>query len=154
MTTRQKLELAINQPTEITLLYNEPIVGKSQFGDYNMYAVAVGDDEFSFFAPAEVHAELSKLGKGQTAIVTKLAAQRGSKVVTTYDVKVPDRNEAADTKEELDSSIEEEVKDPFFDLMLQSYKDALDISKKLNGMANPEKIAVTLFIARSKSNSY
>ena len=54
MTQRTKLELPINQATELTLLYDEPISGKSQYGDYFMYAVAVGDEEYNYFASAEV----------------------------------------------------------------------------------------------------
>jgi hypothetical protein len=38
--------------------------------------------------------------------------------------------------------------------MMSSYRDALEISKELNGMADSEKIAITLFIARSKQNSF
>jgi hypothetical protein len=158
MTQRTKLDLPINQPTEITLLYSEPITGKSQYGDYFMYAVSKDDAEFSYFAPAEVHSELSKLSKGGKAIITKLAAQRGSKLITTYDVKLV----SAEVKQPIEQTTwhnteEEDIApthDPFFGIMLNSYRDALEISKELNGMADPEKIAVTLFIARSKQNNF
>lgn len=163
MTQRTKLELAINQQTEITLLFDEPITGRSQYGEYFMYAVAIGEAEHSFFAPAEVHSELKSLRKGDSAIITKLAAQRGSKLVTTYDVQVigkevkqPAANAVAQNQEEEISardillSDDAPLHDSFFDIMLRSYRDGLEISKELNGMADPEKIAVTLFIARSK----
>jgi len=39
MTQRTKLELPINRPVEIELLYDEPVTGKSQYGQYYMYAV-------------------------------------------------------------------------------------------------------------------
>ena len=155
MTQRTKLELPINQATELTLLYDEPISGKSQYGDYFMYAVAVGDEEYSYFAPAEVHAELNKLGKGDKAIITKIAAQRGNKLVTTYEVKLigakVEISATQSVNEQLDAPAQN---DHFFDIMLHSYRDALEISKELNGLADPEKIAITLFIARSKTNSY
>ncbi len=159
MSPRTKLELAINQPTELTLLYSEPITGRSQYGDYFMYAVAVGEDEYSFFAPAEVHAELSKLSKGDRALVTKLAAQRGKKLVTTYEIKAVGKEAKQPVIEALGQSNEEEyaaapTHDSFFDIMLNSYRDGLEISRELNGMADPEKIAVTLFIARSKQSHF
>ena len=158
MTQRTKLELVINQPTELTLLYSEPITGRSQYGDYYMYAVAVGEDEFSFFAPAEVHVELSKLGKGNKAVVTKLAAQRGSKLVTTYDVKVIGK-EVKQPVTEVEMQNQEDVYAPalhdiYFNLLLNSYKDALEISRELNGMIDVEKASISLFIARSKQSHY
>jgi hypothetical protein len=158
MTQRTKLDLPINQPTEITLLYSEPITGKSQYGDYYMYAVSKDDTEFSYFAPAEVHSELSKLSKGEKAIITKLAAQRGSKLITTYDVKLISANVKQQIELTTEYNTEKEdiapTHDSFFGIMLNSYRDALKISKELNGMADPEKIAVTLFIARSKQINY
>ena len=155
MTQRTKLELPVNEATTLELLFDEPISGKSQYGNYNMYAVKVNEEEFTFFPTEEVHEQLKSLKKGCKAVVTKLAAQRGNKVVTTYDVKILGNQSKVDVKMDVSNTQStEEDKDPFFDLMLQSYRDALNISKELNGMADPEKIAVTLFIARSKSNIY
>jgi hypothetical protein len=155
MTQRTKLELPINQATELTLLYDEPISGKSQYGDYFMYAVAVGDEEYSYFAPAEVHAELNKLSKGDKAVITKIAAQRGNKVVTTYEVKPINAKVEIPVAQTANEQPEEpEQHDHFFDIMMDSYRDALEISKELNGMADSEKIAITLFIARSKQNNF
>jgi len=34
MTRRTKLELEINKPTSIELLFDEPITGESQYGPY------------------------------------------------------------------------------------------------------------------------
>jgi hypothetical protein len=152
---RNKLELKTNKPVEIELLYDEPVTGKSQYGNYFMYAVRSEGMEYSLFAPEEVHNELKSLNKGDKAIITKLAAQRGAKIVTAYNVKV------ADTVQAASQSIPENVQredttehDHYFNVILQSYRDGLEISRELNGMADVEKIAVTLFIARSKNNGY
>lgn len=157
MTKRMKLELAINKPVTIELLYDEPVTGKSEFGNYNMYAVSVNGNEYSYFAPDEVHIELSKLSKGDKAIITKIAAQRGSKLVTKYEVKLLNQPKPKSEVVSIGQAIEEilpeisDEPDEFFHIMKRSYSDALKINSELNGMADPAKIAITLFIARSKS---
>jgi len=156
MTERRKLELQLNQPTEIELLYDDPVVGKSQYGDYFLYAVKTKESEFAFFAPEEIHQELQEYKKGDKLIVTKLAAQRGTKLITKYvvesDVKTnkeikptPEANEPGDDIEEIKNQT-----DNLYSIMLNCYKDAFQIQKYLNGMVDIEKIAITLFIARSK----
>ena len=158
MTTRPKLELQINTPTEVELLFPDPITGKSAFGSYYLYCVSVDGKEYSFFPPEDVHDQLKLLKKGDKATITKLAAQRGSKLITAYDVQVINKPVPviADKKED---RIEEDSTpvmrpDNFYSIMLQSYKDALSIQRELNGFGDSEKIAVTLFIARTKANNY
>ena len=155
MTQRAKLELPINQPTEVRLLYDEPVSGQSKYGSYHMYAVAVGDEEYSYFPNEEVYEQTKPLKKGDIFTITKLASQRGSKLVTTFEVKTPSSvSKSPLSNNPVEPSNEEMTSDNFYDLMLNSYRDALNISRELNGMADPEKIAVTLFIARSKNNSF
>ncbi|MHB1686980.1 MAG: hypothetical protein ACYCVH_06380, partial [Ignavibacteriaceae bacterium] len=104
-------------------------------------------------------------------VITKLAAQRGSKLVTVYEVRpetkaVPQQSNAVsevepnDIEVTDDTTIEKEESqdispaDNFYETMLQCYNDAQRIQHELNGFGDAEKIAVTLFIARSKHNSY
>ena len=151
---RKKLELEINKPTHIKLLYDSPIVGESQYGEYYLYAVSNGNgNEYSLFAHDTVHAVLKEHGKGTEAIVTKIAAQRGKKLVTTFDVKVV---EAGKEAKEVDMNGEKVNTDttqtnPHLDNMLQSFSDAIKIQEKFNGMANVNQLAITMFIQRSKS---
>ncbi|MBK8944096.1 MAG: hypothetical protein IPM32_02390 [Ignavibacteriae bacterium] len=152
-----KLELEINKPVTIELLYDEPVTGRSEFGNYNMYAVSVNGNEYSYFAPDEVHKELSYLRKGAKATITKVAQQKGSKLVTKCIVdifnRVPKSNIVSigeAIKDILPTEVEDEP-DEFFHIMKRSYSDALKINSDLNGMADPAKIAITLFIARSKT---
>ncbi|RJR09287.1 hypothetical protein C4588_05000 [Candidatus Parcubacteria bacterium] len=153
MTQRTKLELPINQPTTITLLYDEPVSGQSKYGSYHLYAVAIEDDEYSFFPTEEVYEQIKHLKKGDTFTITKLASQRGSKLVTAFDVKLSAAAvKVPATVSSAEQPDEQQLHDRYFDIMLDSYRDALEISKELNGMADPEKIAVTLFIARSKQS--
>lgn len=164
MTQRAKLEIPINQPVEIELLYDEPITGKSQFGVYFMYAVKDTDGtEFTYFAPDEVHAELKQLNKGDRARLTKLATQRGSKFITTYEVRhLNTRNrERSDNVAEINERVVEDDEQPerlnadindddLYNIMLKSCREAQRISAELGGFAEPVRLAITLFIARTK----
>jgi len=151
MTERRKLELQLNQPTEIELLYDDPVVGKSQYGDYFLYAVKTKEAEFAFFAPEEVHSELLNLKRGDKAIVTKSAMQKGSKLVTKYLIEVPVQltQQHSQPVQEEQANKQTFNPDKFYDVMLTSYKDALQIQSELNGMVDVSRIAITLFIARS-----
>ena len=143
---RPKLELEINKPTHIKLLFDEPIVGDSQYGKYFLYAITNGNNkEYSFFAPTEVHEVLKEQTKGTEAIITKIAAQRGKKRVTSYDVQII----------EVQNSIlapNQPQNNPYLENMLASFADALVVQEKFNGMANVNQIAITMFIQRTKGN--
>jgi len=166
MTQRQKLEFAINTPTEITLLFDEPITGSSHYGTYNHYAVEASGMEFSLFAPDTIHEQIKDLSKGQSVIVTRLAAQRGNKIVSTYDVILPKRVEAVTAPNNVQPYVELDDQPPVskenigakphptYNIMLESLRDAVAISKELDGMIDANRIGITLFIARSKSNNY
>lgn len=162
MTQRNKLEFGINTPTEITLLYDEPVTGTSQYGQYNLYAVESEGIEYSLFAPDTVHEQIKDLKKGQSAIITRLAAQRGSKIVSAYDVVLQKKVNASpivdnkDEEEDYDFStpIPEVTKDPTYKIMLESLRDAVAITSELGGMVDANRIGITLFIARSKNNNY
>jgi hypothetical protein len=168
MTQRTKLELKLNQPVEIELLYDEPVVGENSYGSYFLYAVRSEMSEYSFFAPEPVHDELKNLRKGDTAIVIKSAMQKGNKVVTNDQVTTPEKVKASvkangvtrqndyedrGYKPEPQSSKEPlKSADNFFEIMLKCYSDALEIQNELGNMIDVSRIAITLFIARSKSN--
>ena len=127
------------------MLFDKPTTGTSQFGEYYLYAVRNGDGttEYSFFAPPEVHEKLKDLKKGSKATITKNAVQKGSKILTTYDIQVQEAKVSAP-----DTATNN--KDSYFAAMLSSYEDAMKIQEKLNGMVDVNRIAITLFIARSK----
>lgn len=145
------MELELNKPTALELLFDEPIKGQSKYGDYFLYAVKNGsDEEYSFFAPEEVHSELMKFRKGDKVQITKTAEQNGKKIVTTYDVKVLSNCKEADDKSK--SSLPANGKDNYYDIMLHSCKDAIKIQSELGGLFDGKSLAVTLFIARTKIN--
>ncbi len=152
---RKKLELILNQPCPIELLYDEPVTGNSQYGEYYLYAVRNGDGttEYSFFAPDEVHNKIKDLRKGAKAVITKLAEQKGNKIVTKYDVSIllNQPTSPASMPTELKNTPTSGSVDNYYELMLLSCKDAVRIQAELGGLIDPKSIAVTLFIARSKS---
>ncbi len=150
---RKKLELELNKPTNIEMLFDQPKIGESQYGMYYLYAVRNGDGatEYSFFAPEEVHNKLSLLGKGGKAVITKQAVQKGSKVVTTFNVETTPPS-SSPTKSVGTSPDKNE--NSYLQAMIASFEDALVIQDKFNGMANVNQIAITLFIQRTKAGGY
>jgi len=77
----------------LELLFDEPMVGQSRFGEYYLYAVKNGtDQEYSFFAPTEVNEQIKSLRKGERFEITKLAEQKGTKILTSYVVKLQKKN--------------------------------------------------------------
>ena len=140
---RKKLDLELNKTMSLELLFDEPMVGQSRFGEYYLYAVKNGTDtEYSFFAPAEVNEQIKTLRKGERFEITKLAEQKGTKIVTSYKVE----------KQSPANEINKNSNDNFYELMLTSCRDAVKIQNELGGLMDAKSLAVTLFIARSRLN--
>jgi hypothetical protein len=151
MAERKKLDLKLNQPATLELLFEEPVVGNSSYGEYFLYAVKQGNnEEYNFFAPSELHEQMKSLHKGNKIEITKLAEQKGSKIITNYNLKLISNGNGKKVSETETNTI---ARDNYFDIMLASYLDALRIQENLNGMVDVNKIAVCLFIARSKVNA-
>ncbi len=142
---RKKLELQLNQPTLIELLFDSPMIGQSQYGEFFLYSVRNGDGatEYSFFAPEEIHAILKEHKKGSKFTISKLAEQRGSKIITKYEV-VPLQSAPAEPAPQKEESKPETAiqpvteppvaEDKYFAIMLNSCKDAIRIQSELGGM--------------------
>lgn len=150
MTQRSKLELELNKPTEIELLYDECISSNGQNGNYYLYAVKSQGKEWVYFPTDQVHDQIKTLRRGNKVIITKLSSQRGNKTVTTYDVQIKEGVpiSSSDPSDNLNESTK--CMDHYYEVILQSYRDALKIQSELNGLVDVNKIAVTLFIARSR----
>jgi hypothetical protein len=143
---RKKLELPINQSLKLQLLFDEPLVGESKFGEYYMYAVKNGEQEYSFFAPLSVHEQLKSKQRGAAFTITKNVAQKGKKLVTDFQIKFLNNSEQSSPNPvQTDSEL--------FNAMLQSYDEATRIQKQYNSCAI-NQCAITLFIAKSKSNGF
>ncbi len=151
MTQRIKLELELNKTTEIELMFDEPITGESKYGNYYLYAVKSGDSEFSYFPTDEVHNQLKDLKKGDKALITKLAKQQGNKIIQYFNIETLSKSQSSVQTAVEEMPSRDDSNDKLYDIMLKSYRDALKIQQELSGLADPSRIAITLFIARSKS---
>ena len=145
---RKKLDLQINSPINLQLLFDDPIVGESKFGEYYMYGVKNGQEEYSFFAPLSVHEQLKDKPKGTKFQLTRNASQRGKKLVTDYLIKFLDNGIKEEKKPEPKSE-----ENGYYEAMLKSYEDAAKIQSKFSAV-NLNQCAVTLFIARTKTNGF
>ena len=144
---KKKLELELNKPCKLELLQNQCLTGTSRYGEYYLYNVRNGtDEELSFFPDKEVHEKLKDLRRGDKVEICKRAEQKGSKIITTFEVKVLQNSNSEPNS---DKNI---ITDNYFDVMLASYQDALKIQDKLGTMIDTTKIGICLFIARTKIN--
>ena len=145
---RKKLELELNKPTILKLLFDSPIVGESQYGKYYLYAVRNGDEsmEYSYFADKTTHEQLKGLKKGAEVEITKLAVQRGKKLVTSIDVKILSEQSVAHEQPKESSA----KSDSYFDAMVKSFEDALLIQKQFNSMVKIDQIAISTKIMLDK----
>ena len=151
---RKKLELELNKPTNIEMLFDKCHEGESQYGKYYLYAVRVLGEECSFFAPEEVHLKLSELARGDSAVITKVATQKGSKVVTAYDVELAPKQHQTSPETQSNKTETPNSQNSYLQAMIASFEDALVIQEKFNGMANVSQIATTLCISRLKSGGF
>jgi hypothetical protein len=144
---KPKLELELNKQVKIELLQDQPLIGTSRYGEYFLYSVRNGNgEEYSFFPDKEVHEKLKDLRRGDKVEICKRAEQKGTKIVTSFEVKVLQSNNSEMIP---DKNI---ITDNYFDVMFASYKDALQIQEKLGTMIDTTKISICLFIARTKIN--
>ncbi|MBK9097503.1 MAG: hypothetical protein IPM14_05115 [bacterium] len=143
---KPKLELELNKPVKIEILQDQPLIGTSRFGEYYLYNVRNGNgEEYSYFPDKEVHEKLKDLRKGDKVEICKRAEQKGTKILTTFDVKV-----LQNTVESSEKPNNKTLDDNYYDLMLTSCRDAVRIQNELGGLMDAKSLAVTLFIARSK----
>jgi hypothetical protein len=106
-----------------------------------------GNEELSYFADKEVHEKLKDLRRGDKLEICKRAEQKGTKIVTSFEVKVLQNSVESPGK-----ANNKTLDDNYYELMLNSCKDAVRIQNELGGLMDAKSLAVTLFIARSKIN--
>jgi hypothetical protein len=145
---RKKLDLQVNSPMNLQLLFDSCVEGESKFGKYYLYSLKNGEDEYSFFAPLSVHEQLKDKPKGTRFQLTKTAVQKGKKLITDFEIKFLDDGIKEEKKPETKSE-----ENGYYEAMLKSYEDAAKIQRKFSAV-NLNQCAVTLFIARTKTNGF
>jgi len=142
---RKKLELEVNKAINCELLFDDPLVGESKFGEYYMYAVKNGEDEYSYFAPLSVHEQLKDKPKGTRFVLNRTATQRGKKLVQNYEIKFLDNGKEEKRLTKINGNY-------YFDEMKKSFEEATTLQKIYNGL-NLNSVALSLFISRTKQSN-
>ena len=139
---RPKLELNPGEEVTVTLIRDNPAVGKTDFGPYFCYSVLTSDGtEMSFFSTPQIHQTIQdhKLGKGARFILRRPVQANGKK--PKLEIALVSQERASAT-------------DDFKAMLLQSIRDAVDIVKEAGiQFSNDElqKFATTLFIQRTRA---
>jgi hypothetical protein len=139
---RPKLELQPGEEVKVTLLQDKPATGRSDFGPYNAYSVAVEDGtEMVFFATPNIHQiiEEQKLGKGSQFVLRRPVQTNGRK--PKLEIALISKEQVAEPRDDLKA------------MLLQSIRDAADIVREAGiQFSNDEiqKLATTLFIQRTR----
>ncbi|MFZ1320771.1 MAG: hypothetical protein WAT71_04370 [Ignavibacteria bacterium] len=103
---KEKLELQVNIPTKIKLLQAEPATGVNSYGDWFLYNVECGDQEYSYFAPEKVVKLLQEnnVGKDDEVVITKKLIKSGKKNITDYEVCVLENKAVAENHHQSNGS--------------------------------------------------
>ena len=159
---RTKLELELNEPREFLLLYDNPRTGTSNYGEWQLFALVDNDGiEYSFFSPSEaVTQQLTQFNAGDKVRIVKTAKQIGKKVVTDYSITsvnggpLKSKLNGNGNGQAAAAQTEPSVSDSLFRILESCYADAIRLQERFNGMVDVNRLAITLFIARSKTNGH
>jgi len=158
---RPKLDLNLGEVATLTLMRDKPYQGESSFGQYYLYTVKDQTGvELSFFAPADIHAQILEAGlkAGDSFLLSKKAVQNGKKLGAKLEfeaVKKPETVQPAEPekKEEVPFDIPD---DGFRQLMQRCVSEAVEITKEVNTIPwqneDVRSIALTMCIQRAKAN--
>ncbi|MFA8451814.1 MAG: hypothetical protein ACEPOW_14055 [Bacteroidales bacterium] len=156
---RPKLELELNQPYRLRLLYDQPIIGDSPYNrDYFLYGVidTITSIEYCFFPTEEVHQKFQSLQLKQNDefIIVKKALEKGSRLVVEYEVT------KLDSKAQASQEASQEASNRGFEaddnwgikkLMAECIREANEILLKCEGIAvDKTAIALALFQHKKK----
>jgi hypothetical protein len=140
--TRPKLVLEPGEEALVTLIRDNPVVGRSDFGPYFCYSVLTADNtEMSLFATEAIHSVIQekKLRKGSKFILRKPIQTNGKKAA--MEIALVAKEQAV-------------PQDDLKTLLLQSIRDAADIVKEAGVQFSNEelqRLSVTLFLQRVRA---
>jgi hypothetical protein len=151
--TRPKVELALNSEAKLTLTKDKCYEGTNSYGAYYLYSVEHEGEGKSFFATPEVHQLIleSAIRTGDQFLIRKKAVQDGRKVLAKIEFEVLSKQASRPSNGDGNGS---HAADSLKEVLLQCVLDADAIIKSAGIQVSDElqKLATTLFIARSRMN--
>ena len=150
---KPKVEIGLNQEAKLVLLRDKCFEGTNNFGAYYLYSVEQDGEEKAFFATPDVHQSILEAGlkTGDTFLIRKKAVQNGRKVMAKIEFSVLSKQPPQPPNGNGNGS---HIDDSLRDMLLQCVVDADSIIKSAGVQVSDElqKLATTLFIARSRMN--
>ena len=145
--SKPKLELKVNEATKIKLLQDSPARGTNQFGNWFLYSVMNDDKEKSFFAPEQVQKfiEENHLKKGDELTITKSLTKNGKSNVIDFKMELIPHGNGQDIKPD-DNGKPDDIK-----IMRDCLMAGITLQKELGSVVDVNKIAMSLYIARTKN---
>jgi hypothetical protein len=152
-----KLELRLNESAKIKLLKDKCYEGENGYGKFYLYSVEHQGEAKSFFAPADVHAQIVAHGlkAGSVFILRKIASQNGKKLVGELVFEMVEQEKASPEEFKLEPT---NGNDDFREIMAHCLADAIAIVKSVQADGVPfqaedlRAISSCLFIARTRVN--
>ena len=150
---KSKVELNLGQESRLKLTRDKAYIGQNSYGQYYLYGVLENGEEKSFFASEEIHAKILEAGlhSGDEFSIKKVPQQQGRKVIAKVEFSVLSKQAGPISNGNGNGS---KVEDSLRDMLLQCVVDADSIIKSAGVQVSDElqKLATTLFIARSRMN--
>jgi len=148
---KPKLELLVNIPTKIKLLQDTPATGTSQYGKWYLYNVEFEGNENSFFSPEQVQKfiEDNQLKKGDEFEVTKTLTKNGKTNIVDFKIHLISKHEPFNQTQPNGNGKTDDIK-----IMRDCLISAIDLQKELGSVVDVNKIAMSLYIARTKNGSF
>ena len=84
MANKPELDFKLDTDYPVSLLFDSPINGTNNFGEWNMYTVKYNGDEFVFFAADDCHEQLNQYKKDAHVNIKKVYNDNEGK--TKYEV--------------------------------------------------------------------
>ncbi|HTY39353.1 MAG TPA: hypothetical protein VMH23_19710 [Bacteroidota bacterium] len=150
---KPKVDIGLNQEAKLTLLRDKCYEGKNNFGAYYLYSVQHDGEEKAFFATIDVHQAILESGirTGDQFVIRKKPIQNGRRITSKIEFEVISKQPAPAPNGNGNGS---HLEDSLRDMLLQCVVDADSIIKSAGVQVSDElqKLATTLFIARSRMN--
>ncbi len=152
---KPKLDLQVNVPATIKLLMDKPVTGSNTYGNWYLFGVEYEGQEYSFFATEEVakFAEANNLRKGDSLKVTKTLVKTGRKNQTGYQLEIMNKSQSVSNGNGNTAVINGNGSTDDYKIMRDCLAMGIKLQQDLGSVIDVNRIAITLFITRTKSKN-